>query len=123
MYGPPRNVQAARKDDEVTITWDQVEMTADDDRGYLIEAFVCQDGAYLWWTNSYPDQYETSYTRTKPDAMRLHGAGCTQSKNTAFPSRLKFHGLRHNFTKNQKLPLASGSFIFYICLLDDPSFF
>ncbi|MBK9782652.1 MAG: hypothetical protein IPP55_21895 [Anaerolineales bacterium] len=62
MYGPPRNVQAARKDNEVTITWDQVEMTADDDRGYLIEAFVCQDGAYLWWTDSYPDQYETSYT-------------------------------------------------------------
>ena len=40
IYGPPQNVQATRKDDEVTITWDKVNMTADDDRGYLIEAFV-----------------------------------------------------------------------------------
>jgi hypothetical protein len=62
MYGPPQNVQATRNGDEVTITWDQVEMTADDDRGYLIEAFVCQDTFYIWWTDSYPDQFETSYT-------------------------------------------------------------
>lgn len=62
QYGPPQNVQATRKGDEVTITWDQMEMTADKDRGYLIEAFVCQGGAYIWWTFSYPNQYETSYT-------------------------------------------------------------
>lgn len=62
MYGPPQNVQATRHDDEVTITWDQVKMTKDDDRGYFIEAFVCQDGAYLWWTDSYPDQFTTTYT-------------------------------------------------------------
>ena len=62
MYGPPPNVQASRSGDEVTITWDQVRMTADDDRGYLIEAFVCQDGAYLWWTESFPEQDFTSYT-------------------------------------------------------------
>ncbi len=61
-YGPPGNVQAVRNGDEVTITWDQVNMTADHDRGYLIIAFVCQGGAYLWWTYSYPDQYTTSYT-------------------------------------------------------------
>ncbi len=62
QYGPPNNVQAFRDGDEVTITWDQVEMTQDKDRGYLIEAFVCQDGAYIWWTFSYPDQFTTSYT-------------------------------------------------------------
>ncbi len=61
-YGPPRNVQATRIEDEVTITWDQVEMTNDDDRGYFIEAFVCQDGAYLWWTFAYADQFTTSYS-------------------------------------------------------------
>lgn len=60
MYGPPPNVQATRDGDRVTITWDRVEMTKDDDRGYFIEAFVCQGGAYLWWTFSYPDQYSTS---------------------------------------------------------------
>jgi hypothetical protein len=61
-YGPPKNVYAVRNGDEVTINWDQVNMTLDHDRGYLIIAFVCQGGAYLWWTYSYPDQYTTSYT-------------------------------------------------------------
>ncbi|MBI5824202.1 MAG: hypothetical protein HZB18_09260 [Chloroflexi bacterium] len=61
-YGPPSNVRAERDGGEVIISWDQVEMTKDDDRGYLIEAFVCQGGAYLWWTFSYPDQFTTSYT-------------------------------------------------------------
>lgn len=62
QYGPPQNVQAVRDGDRVTISWDQVEMTKDKDRGYFIEAFVCQDGAYIWWTFSYPDQYSTSVT-------------------------------------------------------------
>lgn len=62
LYNPPQNVQATREGDMVTITWDRVNMTEDDDRGYLIEAWVCQDGAYLWWTVSFPDQYTTSYT-------------------------------------------------------------
>ena len=59
-YAPPQNISAVRNGDEVTISWDQVLMTADHDRGYLIIAFVCQGGAYLWWTFSYPDQYTTS---------------------------------------------------------------
>ena len=61
MYGPPQNVDAYRDGDEVVITWDQVQMTKDDDRGYLIEAFVCQNTVYTWWTFSYPDQFETEY--------------------------------------------------------------
>lgn len=64
MYGPPQNVRASRNGDQVTIFWDQVSMTEDDDRGYFIEAWVCQNGAYLWWTVSFPDQYTTSYTVT-----------------------------------------------------------
>jgi hypothetical protein len=61
MYGGPTNVRATRKGDTVTITWDRVNMTLDDDRGYLIEAWVCQNGAYLWWTVSFEDQHTTSY--------------------------------------------------------------
>jgi hypothetical protein len=72
QYGPPRNVTAVRNGNMVTITWERVEMTKDKDRGYLIEAFVCQDGAYLWWTFSYPDQYTTSYTvRDEPGCPAL----------------------------------------------------
>lgn len=62
QYGPPRNVNAVRDGDKVTISWEQMAMTNDKDRGYFIEAFVCQNGAYLWWTFSYPDQFTTSYT-------------------------------------------------------------
>lgn len=62
QYGPPHNISAVRDGDKVTISWDQMMMTDDKDRGYFIEAFVCQDGNYLWWTFSYPDQFITSYT-------------------------------------------------------------
>ena len=62
MYGPPPNVIATRKGDEVTIDWDAVWMTEDDDRGYLIEMFVCQDGRYLWWPVSFPNYQITTYT-------------------------------------------------------------
>lgn len=61
MYGPPKNVTAVRVGNEVIISWEQVKMTTDDDRGYLLELFVCQGGNYIWWTDSYPDQYTTSY--------------------------------------------------------------
>lgn len=62
QYGPPKNVTAVRDGEQVTISWERVEMTKDKDRGYLLELFVCQNGNYLWWTDSYPDQYSTSYT-------------------------------------------------------------
>jgi len=60
-YGPPANVHALRNGNEVIITWDQVNMTSDDDRGYLLELFVCQNGAFLWWTDSFTDQFTTAY--------------------------------------------------------------
>lgn len=62
MYGPPHGVTAVRDGAFVNINWERVEMTKDDDRGYLLELFVCQNGNYLWWTDSYPDQFTTSYS-------------------------------------------------------------
>lgn len=92
QYGPPTGVTAIRNGDEVTITWNQVEMTKDKDRGYLIEAFVCQDGAYLWWTFSYPDQYTTSYTvRDEP--------GCPESSQG-----LLYTVEKHGFSKPAVIP-------------------
>jgi hypothetical protein len=44
LYGPPQNVQASRDGDRVVISWNKVWMTEDDDRGYLIEATICQNG-------------------------------------------------------------------------------
>jgi hypothetical protein len=62
MYGSPQNVQVTRNGDEVTITWDQIKMTADDDRGYFFEGFVCQDTFYIWYTQDFPNQTITSFT-------------------------------------------------------------
>ncbi len=62
QYGPPQNVRASRDGDQVTIRWDQMQMTEDKDRGYFIDMFVCQNGALLWWPVSFPNQYTTSYT-------------------------------------------------------------
>ena len=92
MYGPPGNVTAVRDGSRVTISWNKVEMTFDDDRGYLLELFVCQDGNYLWWTDSYPDQDSTSYTvKDEP--------GCPQ------PSSGKLYTVeKHGFSEPAIIP-------------------
>ena len=92
IYGPPGNVTAVRDGSRVTISWNKVEMTLDDDRGYLLELFVCQDGNYLWWTDSYPDQDSTSYT-VKDEA------GCAQ------PSSGKLYTVeKHGFSEPAIIP-------------------
>jgi len=91
QYGPPKNVTAVRDGDMVTISWDQVEMTKDKDRGYLLELFVCQNTVYLWWTDSYPDQFTTSYT-VKDEA------GCAQPS-----SGLLYTVEKHGFSEPAKI--------------------
>jgi hypothetical protein len=92
MYGPPKNVTAVRDGNKVTISWEQVKMTTDDDRGYLLELFVCQDTIYKWWTDSYPDQFTTSYTVTDE-------AGCAQ------PSSGKLYTVeKHGFSEPAIIP-------------------
>lgn len=92
MYGPPQNVIAIRNGNEVTISWDQVRMTADDDRGYLLELFVCQDTIYNWWTDAYPDQFTTTYTVRDE-------AGCAQ------PSSGKLYTVeKHGFSEPAIIP-------------------
>jgi len=92
MYGPPGNVTAVRDGNKVTISWNNVEMTLDDDRGYLLELFVCQDSFLYWWTDSYPDQDSTSYT-VKDEA------GCAQ------PSSGKLYTVeKHGFSEPAIIP-------------------
>jgi len=91
-YGPPTNVTAVRDGNKVTISWNKVNMTKDDDRGYLLELFVCQDTYLLWWTDSYPDQDSTSYT-VKDEA------GCAQ------PSSGKLYTVeKHGFSEPAIIP-------------------
>jgi hypothetical protein len=48
FYPPPSNISAERDGNIVTVSWENVKMTEDDDRGYLIEANVCQDGNLIF---------------------------------------------------------------------------
>ena len=92
MYGPPKGVTAIRSGNEVIINWSQVNMTKDDDRGYLLELFVCQGGYLLWWTDSYPDQFMTSYeVRDEP--------GCSESS-----SGLLYTVEKHGFSQPVTIP-------------------
>lgn len=92
MYGPPKGVTAVRNGNEVLISWNPVKMTEDDDRGYLLELFVCQDTIYKWWTDSYPDQYTTSYEVRDE-------AGCAQ------PSSGKLYTVeKHGFSEPVDIP-------------------
>lgn len=92
MYGPPGNVTAVRDGNQVTISWNKVQMTNDDDRGYLLELFVCQDTFFKWWTDSYPDQDSTSYTVRDE-------AGCVQ------PSSGKLYTVeKHGFSEPAIIP-------------------
>ena len=61
LYDPPQGVTAARDGDEVTISWQPVAMTEDDNRGYMIEANLCQSGNLIWMAIA---MMETSYTFT-----------------------------------------------------------
>jgi len=47
LYGPVQAVIADRSGDTVTVLWDEVWMTDDDFRGYLIETQVCQNGFFI----------------------------------------------------------------------------
>jgi hypothetical protein len=61
LYGPPEEVEAYREGDQVTVVWSRVWMTEDDDRGYLIEATICQGGGLV---SVAVQTNETSYTFT-----------------------------------------------------------
>jgi hypothetical protein len=67
LYSAPKNVEAVRDGDQVIVTWDDVYMTQDDDNGYFLDVWVCQDGNYVWMPVGrlgLPDQYHTKYTFT-----------------------------------------------------------
>lgn len=70
--GPPPNLQATRNGSEVTVTWDKVELSDDKRRGYLIEAMVCQNGAYFPM-NVHTD--DTTYTFTDEAGCKTPSGG------------------------------------------------
>ena len=87
LYKPVHYVVAKRTINLVRIEWEQVWMTLDDDRGYLIEAWVCQDGKNIFLPiNIFP------YSRTS--ATILDEPGCLQR------SRAKIYTVeKHGYLK------------------------
>jgi hypothetical protein len=61
LYNSPTGISAVRDGDQVTVSWQPVNMTEDDNRGYMIEANVCQNGNLIWLAVA---TMETSYTFT-----------------------------------------------------------
>jgi hypothetical protein len=61
LYGPPQGVTALRDGNSVTVSWQPVAMTEDDNRGYMIEANLCQNANLVWMAVATND---TSYTFT-----------------------------------------------------------
>lgn len=68
FYHPPTKVSATRVGDEVTVWWEDVWMSLDDDRGFLIEAWVCRDGQLVF----------TAINPWDPPAVLIDEAGCQQ---------------------------------------------
>jgi hypothetical protein len=74
LYKPIHYVVAIRKGDEVEIAWEPVWMTEDDDRGYLIEAWVCQNGKFIFLPINY-------FPYTKTFAVIVDEPGCSETSH------------------------------------------
>jgi hypothetical protein len=71
LYGPPTDITAVRNGSSVMVSWHRVNMTEDDNRGYMIEANLCQNGVSVWLAVATMD---TSYTFTDE-------TGCSNASN------------------------------------------
>ena len=89
LYGPPPWVKTVRDGNKVTVNWGRVAMTEDDDRGYMIEAYVCQNGNLVWMAVQTND---TTYTFTDETT-------CKQKSNG-----LLYTVEKHGYTDPIKIP-------------------
>jgi len=97
LYAAPTNVETERRGDQVTVSWEPVWMTEDDDRGYFLDVWVCQDGAYVWMPVGLPNQYEDQYTFTDNEE------GCSQ------PSGGQIYTVeKHGYTSPVDIPWPSN---------------
>ena len=89
FYWSPRAVTASREGDEVWVDWALVPMSLDDDRGYLIEAWLCQDGQlrfiplHFW----------------APPAILIDESGCMELSSARI-----YTAEKHGYTEWVKIP-------------------
>ena len=103
LYLPPKVVTASRDGNEVTIFWQPIWMTEDDYRGYLVEAWVCQDGKQVFQPLGYvTDVYEN-------ETMRMAGSPITvkvtDEPGCDVPSRARLYAVeKHGYTNYVMVP-------------------
>ena len=97
LYLPPTQVSASRVGNEVTIFFSPVDMTEDDYRGYLVEAWVCQGGKQVL----VPIKYETTFdTNSSMIAVKV-----TDEPGCDVPSRARLYAVeKHGYTNYQMVP-------------------
>jgi hypothetical protein len=88
-YWPPRAVQAKREGDEVWVDWAMVPMSKDDNRGYLIEAWLCQDGQVRF----------TPLHFWQPPAILIDEQGCMEPSSGRI-----YTAEKHGYTKWVRIP-------------------
>jgi hypothetical protein len=72
LYGPTKKVWADRNGDQVTISWEAVYMTEDDDRGYMLKLRHCMNGYLI---DSIIATSSTSYTITDEQSCERESSG------------------------------------------------
>jgi hypothetical protein len=92
LYTSPNNVVARREGDQVTVSWDPVWMTQEDDYGYFLDVFVCQNGNHVWMPTHMETQFDTTYTFNDQP-------GCSQ------PSGGQIYTVeKHGYTSPEDIP-------------------
>lgn len=93
LYSAPTGVEAERDaNNMVTVSWNPVWMTQDDDRGYFLDVWVCQGGFLVWSPVSLPTQNLVQYSF-------LDEPGCSQ------PSYGKLYTVeKHGYTSPVDIP-------------------
>jgi len=87
--GPPKNVQTARDSNQVTISWNALNVPDEDRRGFLIEATLCANGAL------YDGAYHTDMTQiTLTDDQNCSGQS----------GGLLYGAEKHGYTKPVQIP-------------------
>ena len=94
FYWPVQNVHASRigDGDEVMVTWDLIPMSLDDNRGYLIEAWICIDGQLRFTPVQYWEPPAIIRDETgcmEPSSARIYTAekhGYTEWVGIAWPA-------------------------------------
>lgn len=78
---PPDNVSAVRNGGTVTITWDPIVVSPSGARGYLVDVFVCQGGAYIHYLANPEDNHiaiaDQANTCPGPSGGLLYGVAAT----------------------------------------------